>query len=187
MDQAAPQWGRYADERFFPGVLTAEECAAIVADHTGAKAWTSAFDVGGKQYRSTDLVFLQRDATTEWLFERVEQPTKAWNADFGFVIDHCSMLQLARYRPGQGYQWHADLGIKENSLRKLTTVVMLSPPEAYTGGQLEFFKSDEIQQSFPMKAGDAVVFPSWVKHRVTDVQQGERWTLSAWWLGPPFR
>jgi PKHD-type hydroxylase len=187
MNAKPDQWARYADERSFAGVFTPAECGRIIAEHGAAKAWTSEMEIDGRQYRSTDLIFLPRNEGTEWLYARVERPTRAWNADFGFVIESCSLLQLARYRSGQGYEWHADLGSKDYSLRKLTTVVMLSAPDSYAGGRLEFFKSDDIRQSFPLKAGDAVVFPAWVKHRVTAVTEGERWTLSAWWLGPPFR
>ena len=37
------------------------------------------------------------------------------------------------------------------------------------------------------KPGTAIVFPSFINHKVTKLISGERHTLSIWWYGPKFK
>lgn len=96
---------------------------------------------------------------------------------------------MARYggeRQGH-FTWHSDIG--EGALaarRKLTMVVQLSDPGDYTGGALELQPDANIRAADRAK-GSAVLFPSFVLHRVTPVIDGARYSLSTWVHGPAFR
>ena len=69
--------------------------------------------------------------------------------------------------------------------RKLTIVVQLSEPDAYTGGDLEVMPGANII-SADRARGTATLFPSFVLHRVTPVTVGERHSLTVWCHGAPF-
>ena len=97
--------------------------------------------------------------------------------------------QVARYgaeREGH-FDWHSDIGAGALAAkRKLTIVVQLSEPAAYADGTLELQPDSSIRQA-PRDRGTAILFPSFVLHRVTPVTQGTRWSLTLWSHGPAFR
>ena len=68
-----------------------------------------------------------------------------------------------------------------NKVRKLSMVAFLS--DDYEGGELE------IENDTPMtkEAGNLIFFPSFISHQVKPVTSGERFSLSNWFLGPPFK
>jgi PKHD-type hydroxylase len=70
-------------------------------------------------------------------------------------------------------------------LRKLSVVILLNDKDKYTGGNLELDHLEKPQNF--NKAGDAVFFPSSLKHRVTPVETGTRYSLVCWSNGPPWR
>ena len=79
-------------------------------------------------------------------------------------------------------------------VRKLTVVVQLDDGGDYVGGDLEVlrFGSDapsaiEVPAEAMRQRGTAIVFPSYVLHRVTPVTAGQRRTLVGWLVGPRFR
>ena len=123
--------------------------------------------------------------------DRVIDLVRAANRDvFDFdITDFAESPQVARYgaeREGH-FGWHSDVG--EGRLaerRKLTIVVQLYEPDAYTGGDLEVMPGANII-SADRARGTATLFPSFVLHRVTPVTVGERHSLTVWCHGAPFR
>ena len=111
---------------------------------------------------------------------------QVWQVDItGFV----ERLQFTEYdRPGTNYHWHSDTGGGMASLRKLSFSLQLTAPEAYDGGDLEFTEpiNDEMR-AMCRQQGTAVIFPSYVTHRVTPITRGARISLVGWISGPPYR
>lgn len=171
-----------------PAVLTAEECGRVIGLHEALKSQEMVSRNSAGSYRSTDVFWLSgADPAYSWIFKRLTDVTRDFNArTYQFEIDSCSNLQLGRYGPDQHYEWRSDLGRDGYSRRKLSLSVILSAPSDYAGGGLEF-GVDIYKTSVRPAQGDAVYFPSWAPHRVVPVTQGQRWSLVAWWLGPPFR
>ncbi|CAE7170781.1 unnamed protein product, partial [Symbiodinium microadriaticum] len=79
-----------------------------------------------------------------------------------------------------GYSWHEDVGFhSETASRALSVSVQLSEGAAYEGGDLQFrFGGNDVNAS--RDAGQAIMFPSHVTHRVTPVTRGERHSLVLW-------
>ena len=64
-------------------------------------------------------------------------------------------------------------------LRKLSISVQLSRSEDYEGGELQFkVGSDEIVAT--QDPGSVIIFPSYIRHRVTPVTSGVRHSLVQW-------
>lgn len=183
-------WTRYATFEKIPKIFTADECEKIVQTHvrtepvpTETKGRQDAPDSGSNRYWVTG-----GDVAAFWVFERLERAVMKWNANnFNFEIEECSDLELVRDKPGPSQDWHADLGLRGMSRRKISSVVMMSPPEDYEGGRFEVFVGEGGVRTLELARGDVVVFASWLKHRVTEVTRGTRSTLVAWWSGPPLR
>ena len=88
---------------------------------------------------------------------------------------------------GSHYDWHMDLGAGLSSIRKLSITVLLNEPEVdFNGGDLEF-KQAKNNVAVPRVGNSAVIFPSYMLHRVTPVDAGVRKSLVFWCTGPPFR
>lgn len=121
----------------------------------------------------------------EWIYGRLINTIKAVNAQyFHFELTGLSDPQILEYQNTGFYGTHVDVGIGELSLRKLTMVVFLTPPEEYKGGELILKPYGGI---VPAQQGTLVIFPSYLPHEVCPVTQGIRRTLVTWILGPCFK
>lgn len=150
--------------------------------------------VGGQtahSIRRADICWLDDVPEAGWVMDRVLRIVADANREsFGFdLTDFGESPQVARYgaeREGH-FDWHSDIGAGNwAAKRKLTIVVQLSDPADYDGGTLEL-RPDSNIASAPRQRGMAMIFPSFVLHRVTPVTAGERWSLTLWSHGPAFR
>lgn len=102
------------------------------------------------------------------------------------VADYCRENEMLQYGVEGVFTPHTDIifpmntmKINQQPIRKLTSILMLSRRESFTGGVLRLWKG---QQSFRFDwdLGDIVVLPSFVKHGVESVHSGVRRTLVSW-------
>jgi PKHD-type hydroxylase len=114
---------------------------------------------------------------------------QVYNYNYGFdLTKDIGQAQLTRYRPGQHYEWHMDLGSGQPSLRKITAVVELTARHSMKGGGIEIFYGQSGVNKVDLDIGDVVIFPSFIMHRASVVDNGTRWSLVLWLNGArPFR
>jgi len=138
----------------------------------------------GRIKRDSDIFWVPRSTCTEWIFSRLWILVSSYNSNYGFDLSNdMGQAQLTRYRPGQHYEWHMDLGSNQPSLRKITAVVELSSKQSVKGGGLEIFYGQSIENKVDLDIGDVVLFPSFVMHRASMVDSGTRWSLVLWLTG----
>ena len=96
-------------------------------------------------------------------------------------------LNYNSYEVGTEYNWHID-AIPNDNVRdiKLTALLNLSE-EPYEGGELVLFRANEIVCTEFNKPGSAIIFPSFINHKVNKITSGKRHTLAIWLSGPKFR
>lgn len=138
--------------------------------------------------RDSYVSWLFPNEITGWVFERMEGIVRSINEQFyRFDLDGFFQgFQFTKYTaPGQHYTWHVDRG-GGMGVRKLSMSLLLTDPNEYEGGDLQF-KFGEEEQTFPRERGMVALFPSWTLHRVTPVTKGTRYSLVAWVSGPPFK
>ncbi|MDO6585675.1 2OG-Fe(II) oxygenase [Salipiger sp. 1_MG-2023] len=141
--------------------------------------------------RRADLVWIDEQPEAAWIMDRIIDIVREANRDaYSFDLDGFDeSAQLARYgseRQGH-FDWHSDIGDGHLAARrKLTLVIQLSAASDYTGGRLEVMPSAQTHQA-PTERGTATLFPSYMLHRVTPVDSGERHSLTIWAHGPSFR
>ncbi|HWN70077.1 MAG TPA: 2OG-Fe(II) oxygenase [Haliangium sp.] len=138
--------------------------------------------------RQSTVRWLHLADQTSWIFERVSELVRGANqARYGFDLRGIyEPLQVTEYVPGAFFDWHEDHGPGTHSLRKLSVAIQLSDPADYDGGELELFYGFEPDRAV-RALGTALVFPSYVLHRVSPVTRGVRRSLVGWVSGPPFR
>lgn len=168
-------------------LFSKEECEAIIEYHKELPMRDGVTNgYAGKELRKSDVWWIHNEGQQRWVYDRLALPVKEmnkllWKFDLTGMTE---AVQLARYTEGSHFDWHTDVGLHATSLRKLSLVVMLSNTKDFEGGKFEVtgqIESGELRQ------GDAIVFPSFVVHRVTPVTSGERWTLASWVTGPAFK
>ena len=136
-----------------------------------------------------------------------------WRYD---IVD-CEQLQFTTYDGAkkQHYDWHTDGQGDHNgarrsiqfhnpseinllytaqpnllgTVRKISVSAMLN--DNYEGGELLFrfldVNSNLKEVKITPRLGDLVVFPSYIDHKVAPVTKGIRYSVVAWYGGPPFK
>lgn len=140
--------------------------------------------------RDTDLTWLSPDPDTQWIIERVQNITSRVNFDkFQFDLEHLEFLQYGKYKINGHYNWHTDSGPNLPRHRKLSVVLGLSNPDDYEGGEfmINANGNQDSCQTFKIRRGDMLFFPSFMPHKVAPVTKGDRMTLVTWAVGPKFK
>ena len=183
-----------------------------VCDDIITKAYNYSTEIGlvGQDVQETNirrstirhLDMMQNKDITDLVWYHVQQSNKQF---YNFDIHSLELLQFGEYHSkDQGhYDWHRDfywhLKTAELHQRKLTVIIQLSDPSDYDGGDFEIQLDDKysaesggdewakLEKHWPRARGTIIVFPSWMKHRVTPVTRGLRLSLTSWATGPKFR
>jgi PKHD-type hydroxylase len=169
----------------FHDVFSANECDLIVNEgciSTGESWWIGREDPVRRSAFSTTL---SRVDSVEWVFKRLTQVMHAANSDFQFSVTEIDeKLLFAKYQTNDHFDWHIDLGEEDIAARKLSIAVLLSPRKTFTGGEWQFQFDDASATG--ARQGSAVVFPSFLPHRVSKITSGTRHSLVGWMFGPAF-
>ena len=167
--------------------LSHEVCQKLI--NLGHGNWNSAavVDKSIVGARKSDIVWTKEqwvyDLITRYMFTANEQ------AGWKYNIVAAEDCQVTRYTKDGFYGWHID-GMGSHSelqddgnTRKLSMSIILNSD--YEGGDFEMRGLDN--QVPRLEEGSIIVFPSFLDHRVVPVTKGIRYSLVAWFVGPPFR
>ena len=95
--------------------------------------------------------------------------------------------QFTEYPEGGFYDWHMDCDVNmthEPPVRKISMTLLLNDPKEFEGGQLELMAPGKFAD---LKQGHAIIFASFLNHRVNPVTKGMRQSLVVWFGGKAFR
>jgi len=136
--------------------------------------------------RSSRVKWMNASQERLWIFERISQAINEANEWYKFNVTGCYALQVTQYPVGGHYNWHLDIG-PGVSTRKISLTVQLSPSDDYNGGDVVFDdrQPEDVRRAF-REQGTALIFPSFLPHKVSIVTKGCRWSIVAWFVGPPF-
>lgn len=178
-------WETYKYFEIYECLFDSKECQRIIDLHNDQHFIRSKMSDGaGLTLRESDLFWIPRVPDTEWIFSRLWNVVTLYNSKYGFELsDEMGQAQLTRYQSGQHYEWHMDLGSRQLSVRKITTVVELTSRGLMKGGGLEIFHGESVENKVDLDIGDIAVFPSFVMHRASMVESGTRWSLVLWLNG----
>ena len=140
----------------------------------------------------------------QWLYDLIWPYMSEANELSGwrFDISSAETIQITKYEKNGFYGFHKDgsgdhlsaYDMPDNkfmhgNVRKISMSVFLN--DDYEGGEFQFAncnhgKCDPVSPNHT-SAGSMVIFPSFCEHRVKPVKSGTRYSLVAWFLGPPFK
>jgi PKHD-type hydroxylase len=188
-----PKWKSWIVETTTP-LFTPEQCRQII--ECGRKQKPQKAQVGmGKPGGGVDTK--KRTTTISWIPFKEMQPMynqinefiqKANRNHFGFGdIQITEQAQFTEYPEGGFYDWHMDTDVNmqhEPPVRKISMTVLLSPENQFEGGDLELMAPGKRAK---LKQGHAIIFASFINHRVAPVTRGVRQSLVMWFGGEPFK
>ena len=143
--------------------------------------------------RKSNIKWIPQNSDWFWLYEKlanmaIEANNSLWKFDLHQIPEQ---IQYTEYHaPAGHYDWHADIGPRELSLRKVSITVQLSEPDDYEGGDLELFRGGSMNGPFiqaERNAGCVFLFPSYMMHRVTPVTRGTRKSFVLWLGGGHYK
>jgi len=188
-----PKWKSWIVETTTP-LFTPEQCRQII--ECGRRQKPQKAQVGmGKPGGGVDTK--KRTTTISWIPFKEMQPMynqinefiqKANRNHFGFGdIQITEQAQFTEYPEGGFYDWHMDTDVNmqhEPPVRKISMTVLLSPENQFEGGDLELMAPGKRVK---LKQGHAIIFASFLNHRVAPVTRGVRQSLVMWFGGEPFK
>ena len=141
--------------------------------------------------RKSEIKWIPQTSNYFWLYKKIEElvnySNKAyWNFDLTFMEES---IQYTEYRSSNEghFDWHLDMGNGIFSRRKTSITIQLSDSSEYEGGDLEFNLGKGNIFKVPKEKNTAIIFPSYLLHRVTPITKGIRKSLVLWVGGAPFR
>lgn len=106
---------------------------------------------------------------------------------FGFNIDALEEVCILTYENNGHYITHIDTSHEKIKCRKLTFLMGLSDKDSYEGGIFYIFPDTRSQVKYKLDAGDILIFPTYIPHKVDPVTSGTRKTIVTWFWGEKFK
>jgi len=189
----------------FPRAVKPDVCDQIVSDckqNILKQASVLDYEKKGRddpEIRKTSVHFIadEKNKINELAWHFLREANKV---QFHYDLTFFQLIQFAEYKDGGFYGWHQDAnGIDpDNETRKLSLTLVLSNPDNFEGGELQFYSGDrpmedmgdmtgeQVQKDIQTQ-GTVVVFDSRDWHRVTPVTKGVRHSIVCWTVGPNFK
>lgn len=191
-----PKWKSLLANTVGP-IFTPEQCQDII--NMGHQQKQEEAKVGHKTGTQEGAYDTKKRITTiSWIpfsampdmYRIIEKTMKQVNGNhFGYEgMTITEPAQFTEYPKGGFYDWHMDSEVHckyEPPVRKISMTILLSPPNEFTGGDLEFMT--EGNKPPQLLQGQAIFFCSMIRHRVSKVKKGMRRSLVMWFGGPPFK
>lgn len=178
---------------WFDNVFSKEEIELLQTEIDKIDFQTAGISGGhtNDKIRSSNIKWLPQNEVFDWVYQKIfemvlEANLELWRFDINSATEQ---IQYTTYDSNQKghYSAHQDLGPGDTSIRKISVVIQLSDPSEYEGGELEFIFGDGEPMKIKREMGFAVIFPSYLMHRVTPVTKGLRKSLVLWLGGSHFR
>tara|TARA_R110000803_G_scaffold129867_11_gene197237 strand:- start:14673 stop:15311 length:639 start_codon:yes stop_codon:yes gene_type:complete len=141
--------------------------------------------------RSSIVRWVPMNEDTKFIYDRlldmvIEANEELWDFDINSLFE--SVQYTEYYGSDNGhYDWHLDIG-SGYDYRKISITVQLSDENDYSGGNLIIkIGPDGTETIIDREMGLSTIFPSYLLHRVNNIETGVRRSLVLWVSGPPLR
>jgi PKHD-type hydroxylase len=178
-------WNKCADDETVQKFIEVGESLAQIDARIGSGGENSALNAS---VRVSTLSWIHHNEQSKELYDFIVDKIDRINYHhYGMALTGMESIQYTRYPIGGHYKFHNDIIHKtENSMRKLSIVIALSPADAYDGGELLLMPHGENPTKLKLERGDLIAFPSYIPHKVNPVTAGHRITAVTWVYGPKF-
>jgi PKHD-type hydroxylase len=139
--------------------------------------------------RESEIKWIHSDDKSFWVYKKLSQyiqqaNNELWKFNLQSIVD--SIQYTVYYEGGGHYDWHVDIGPGSINHRKISLTIQLSDPNEYEGGDLEIWTGGNFK-TIERKQGCAILFPSFLMHRITPITKGIRRSLVLWVGGESYK
>jgi len=160
-------------------------CDRIIKENESLDIIDGTVESKDKEKRSSKISWVPKDKFPNELHQCIDSANKLYN----FSLHEFESLQYSRYEKNDHYNWHVDNHSKpynNGMIRKLSFTVCLN--DEFDGGNFDICRPSPltdktIVQTFKLKKGEMIIFPSHTWHRVNKVTKGIRKSLVGWVVG----
>tara|TARA_R100000541_G_scaffold53616_1_gene61772 strand:- start:10 stop:603 length:594 start_codon:yes stop_codon:yes gene_type:complete len=188
-----PKWKSWIIQTTTP-LFTPDQCSQIIASGRAQKPQQAQVGInrpgGGTdtKKRITKISWIPFQEMGHMYQDLNKFIQQANENHFGFGdIRVTEQAQFTEYPEGGFYDWHMDCDVNmqhEPPVRKISMTLLLNDPSEFEGGDLELMAPGRYAE---LKQGHAIIFASFLNHRVNPVTRGMRQSLVVWFGGKPFR
>jgi len=181
---------------WFKEALTPSECEDIIKiGKSFPKEIASTFNQASigpsikekEETRDSEVRWIPLNEDSQFIYDKIRRCCEEANKEqFQFDLSgFTEELQFTEYEgEGKHYNWHPDIGPEKNK-RKLSVVIQLSDPSSYKGGNLMINTGNTA--TIDRSRGSIIIFPSFLLHKVSKMESGNRYSLVSWVSGTPWR
>lgn len=160
----------------FENFLSPEECNYILSKYTKElKLSTAQVTNGNHKSRKSSVGWIDE---LIGINERLTNLLKTTYNISGMEVTGLGPFQFTEYKVGEYFDWHSDRGNELYIDRFVSTIILLN--DNYNGG---IFEIKDVQNNLipiNQKIGNLYIFDSGLRHRVTPVEMGVRYSLVNW-------
>ena len=158
-----------------------ETQVADIIDLIGEMNWTDGKDTakGAARDKKDNFQILQSTPGFEKLMPYIIEAHKAPTVRNFTYVKEIIDPRVASYRDGGQYDWHVDVALLAQKRTDLSFTIFLSNKDDYVGGEMEIDLSGTKVQ-VKGNAGEMIVYPSGLLHKVNAVTSGNRVVIVGW-------
>ena len=171
--------------KIIPNLLTKEECDLILNFSLENLTLNTAETVGhhnaNYDSRKSNVAFYPYYEKFPFMLEKISKLINDNIGVRGFDLDYNdSEFQFTEYKINDYFDWHSDSNGKDFTQcdRYCSLVIQLN--DDYEEGNLEIKLSEDSTIIVEKGIGNTIIFLSSMLHRVTNVKNGNRYTLVNW-------
>ena len=164
-------------------------CNRVIKENESLDIIDGTVESKDKNRRSSKISWVPQDKFPKELQQCIDSANKLYN----FSLHEFESLQYSRYEEGDHYDWHVDNHSKpynNGMIRKLSFSICLN--DEFEGGDFDLGRPSPLTgktniETFKLKKGEMIVFPSHTWHKVNKVTKGIRKTLVGWVVGSQWK
>jgi predicted 2-oxoglutarate/Fe(II)-dependent dioxygenase YbiX len=138
--------------------------------------------------RSAEVYIIPRTKKYALLYRVLQDLFDRTNQQYQFMLNGYISVKIQRYtQKDDSFDWHFDEypedhnELTRNGVRRLSTSTLFTSD--FTGADLMVEDPQGIIHTLDKQVGSAIVFPSTWLHKVSKLESGERYVLTAWAFG----
>jgi len=150
----------------------------------------SAKDLQGNRKKNNEVKIISLNKLKHLITPTLDNAYVTAFEQFGYNLfpkNNNNIFLLNRYSEinQSKYDYHTDTSRSPHYDIKLTFIINLSLQQ-FQGGKFMIFNGDEYEIEGFIKPGSAILFKSYLNHKVTPITKGERRSLTYFMQGPVF-
>ncbi len=169
-------------------LFTKEECNLILNFSLENLTLNTAEIIGNNEsnydkinHRKSNVAFYPYYEKFPFILEKIPNLINDNVSAKGLELDYKdSSFQFTEYKIGDYFEWHSDITGDEITQYKRYCSLVIQLNDDYKEGNLEIKLSEDSTMIVEKGIGNTIIFLSDMEHRVTTVENGNRYTLVNW-------